>query len=278
MIFGIELDPQTIITSVSPVLGRVILIVIIALITQRIASKTIHQTLKIATDRSKGEDKEEFKQRIDTVTSVFSATVGMTIWGIAGFIVISELGINIAPILTGAGVIGLAVGFGAQNLVRDMISGLFILIENQYAKGDVVRIGGLEGLVEEVNLRRTVLRDIDGIVHSIPNGGIKTASNLTQEFSKINLNLLVDGAKATEAMTQIINKVGESLNRKEPFSKYIDESPHVLRVEEIAKEGLVLKIVCTTKPIRQWEVLGELRKRLKEAFDQENISISERKS
>lgn len=277
MIFGIELDPQTIITSVSPVLGRVILIVIIALIAQRVASKAIHQTLKIATDRSKGEDKEEFQQRIDTVTSVLTATVGMIIWGIAGFIVLSELGINIAPILTGAGVIGLAVGFGAQNLVRDIISGLFILIENQYAKGDVVRIGDLEGLVEEVNLRRTVLRDIDGVVHSIPNGGIKTASNLTQEFSKINLNLLVEGEKDTEAMTQIIDKVGENLNTDDPFSKYIKESPHVLRVEEIAKEGLVLKIVGTTKPIRQWEVLGELRKRLKEAFDQRNISISERK-
>ena len=277
MIFGIELDPQTIITSVSPVLGRVILIVIIALIAQRVASKAIHQTLKIATDRSKGEDKEEFQQRIDTVTSVLTATVGMIIWGIAGFIVLSELGINIAPILTGAGVIGLAVGFGAQNLVRDIISGLFILIENQYAKGDVVRIGDLEGLVEEVNLRRTVLRDIDGVVHSIPNGGIKTASNLTQEFSKINLNLLVEGEKDTEAMTQIIDKVGENLNTDDPFRKYIKESPHVLRVEEIAKEGLVLKIVGTTKPIRQWEVLGELRKRLKEAFDQGNISISERK-
>lgn len=277
MIFGIELDPQTIITTVSPVLGRVILIVIIALIAQRIASKAIHQTLKLATDRTKGEDKEEFQQRIDTVTSVLTATVGMIIWGIAGFIVLSELGINIAPILTGAGVIGLAVGFGAQNLVRDIISGLFILIENQYAKGDVVRIGDLEGLVEEVNLRRTVLRDIDGVVHSIPNGGIKTASNLTQEFSKINLNLLVEGEKDTEAMTQIIDKVGENLNTDDPFSKYIKESPHVLRVEEIAKEGLVLKIVGTTKPIRQWEVLGELRKRLKEAFDQRNISISERK-
>ena len=276
MIFGFEINPQTIIATLSPIIVKVVLILVLAMVVQRVIAQSITQVLKIASARERGEDKEEFKQRIETISHVLTATVGFIIWAIAGFTILSELGINVAPILTGAGIVGLAVGFGAQNMVRDMISGLFILIENQYTKGDVVRIAGLEGLVEEVNLRRTVLRDLDGVVHSIPNGEIKTASNLTQEFSKINLNLLVEGEKNFDEVIKVINKVGEDLNKKEPFSKYIAEAPHVLRVEGLDKEGVVFKVVGTTKPIRQWEVMGELRRRLKEVFDDRKILISEK--
>lgn len=276
MIFGFEINPQTIIATLSPIIVKVVLILVLAMVVQRVIAQSITQVLKIASARERGEDKEEFKQRIETISYVLAATLGFIIWAIAGFTILSELGINVAPILTGAGIVGLAVGFGAQNMVRDMISGLFILIENQYTKGDVVRIAGLEGLVEEVNLRRTVLRDLDGVVHSIPNGEIKTASNLTQEFSKINLNLLVEGEKNFDEVIKVINKVGEDLNKKEPFSKYIAEAPHVLRVEGLDKEGVVFKVVGTTKPIRQWEVMGELRRRLKEVFDDRKILISEK--
>ena len=276
MIFGFEINPQTIIATLSPIIVKVVLILVLAMVVQRVVAQSVTQVLKIANARERGEDKEEFKQRIETISYVLAATLGFIIWAIAGFTILSELGINVAPILTGAGIVGLAVGFGAQNMVRDMISGLFILIENQYTKGDVVRIAGLEGLVEEVNLRRTVLRDLDGVVHSIPNGEIKTASNLTQEFSKINLNLLVEGEKNFDEVIKVINKVGEDLNKKEPFSKYIAEAPHVLRVEGLDKEGVVFKVVGTTKPIRQWEVMGELRRRLKEVFDDRKILISEK--
>jgi small conductance mechanosensitive channel len=276
-ILGFEIDPQTAIASALPVVGRIVLIIIIALIVQQIASKAISKSLKLATVRHKGEEKEEFEQRIDTISGVFAATVGVIVWGLAGFIILSELGINIAPILTGAGIAGLAVGFGAQNLVRDVISGIFILIENQYTKGDVIRAVGLEGKVEEVNLRRTVLRDLDGTVHSIPNGEIKTASNLTAEFSKINLNLVVEGQKDIEGVKKTIDQIGEDLVKDEKWGKFIVEAPHSLRVEELAKEGAVLKVVGKTKPIRQWEVMGQLRTRLKEAFDRQEISIYEKR-
>ena len=277
MILGFEIDPQTIITTISPAAGRIVLIVAVAFIAQILVGKTIEKSLMLATIRHKGEEKEEFKQRIETISSVLATTIVAVIWGITGFMILSELGINIAPILTGAGIVGLAVGFGAQNLVRDIISGLFILIENQYAKGDVVKVAGLEGLVQEVNLRRTVLRDLNGVVHSIPNGEIKFASNLTQEFSRINLNLLVENNQDIEFLTKKIDKVGDELSKDKKFGPFIADAPHTLRVEELAKEGVVLKIVGTTKPIRQWEVLGELRKRLKEAFVKERISISEKK-
>jgi small conductance mechanosensitive channel len=206
-ILGLEIDPQTIFTTLSPVVGRIILVVIIAFVVQRITSKAIHQTLKLATSRAKGEDKEEFQQRIDTISSVFTATIGVVVWAMAGFIILSELGINIAPILTGAGIIGLAVGFGAQNFVRDLISGLFIIMENQYSKGDVVKIADVAGLVEDVNLRNTVLRDLDGIVHYIPNGEIIVASNFTQEYSKINLNVEVSYETNLDKAIKVINQV-----------------------------------------------------------------------
>ena len=258
-------------------LFRIAFILIIAFIAQVVTKQAVSRGLKLITARQRAEEKGEFEQRIETIAGVLAATVGFIIWAIALFIILSELGINILPILTGAGIAGFALAFGAQNMVRDMISGLFILIENQYTDGDIVRIGGVEGRVEEVNLRRTVLRDLDGTVHHIPNGEIKLASNLTQGFARINLNLLIEGKPDLESVTKTINRVGEALTTDEKLSKFVSEAPHVLRVEELAKEGMVLKIAGKTKPVKQWDVLGELRSRLRKAFDEQGITISEKK-
>lgn len=273
MVFGFEIDIQAIITSFAPAVGRITLIVIITLIVQKIASRAVGKTLELATARHKGEEKEEFEQRIDTLSSVFAATVGVVIWAIAAFIILSELNINIAPILTGAGIAGLAVGFGAQNLVRDIISGVFILLENQYSKGDVVKISDTAGLVEDINLRRTVLRDLDGIVHYIPNGEIKVASNFTQEYSKINLNIEVSYETNLDHATRVINEVGNKLAKDKKFGPMIKEAPSALRVDKLGESGIEIKIVGVTRPIKQWDVMGELRKRIKEAFDKEGIEI-----
>ena len=273
MFLGFEIDPQTIITTVSPVIGRLLLILIISFVVQRIASKAITQTLKLATVRDKGEDKEEFQQRVDTLAGVFAATVGIGIWGLTGFIVLSELGINIAPLLTGAGIAGLAVGFGAQNFVRDIIAGVFIILENQYSTGDVVRIAGTSGLVEKVTLHNTILRDLDGVVHHIPNGEITVASNYTQEYSKVNLNIEVAYETNLDKAIEVINKVGQELEKNKKFGEMIKEAPSVLRVDKLGESGIEIKIVGVTKPMKQWDVTGELRKRLKEAFDKEGIEI-----
>jgi len=269
-------DQQTIAKAI-PNLLRISFILVAALVTQQVTKQALSRLIKIISTRPRGEEKQEFEQRIETIAGVFTATLGFIIWAAAAFIILSEFGINILPILTGAGIAGFAIAFGAQNMVRDMISGLFILIENQYTDGDIVRIGGVEGKVEEVNLRRTVLRDLDGTVHNIPNGEIKIASNLTSGFSRINLDLMVEGKQDLAAITKTIDGLGEELFKDEKFGKMIKEAPHVLRVEEIAKEGIVLKIAGKTKPVRQWDVLGEFRRRLKEALDKQNIVVYERK-
>jgi small conductance mechanosensitive channel len=272
-ILGFEIDLQNATASAFPVAGRIALIIIIALIVQQIASKAITKTLKLATVRHKGEEKEEFEQRIDTISGVFAATVGVIVWGLAGFIILSELGINITPILTGAGIAGLAVGFGAQNLVRDIISGIFILLEDQYSKGDVVKVADISGMVEDINLRRTVLRDLDGIVHYVPNGEIVKASNFTQAYSKVNLNVEVSYETNLDQAIKVIDEVGAKLAKDKEFGPMIKEAPSVLRVDKLGESGVEIKIVGVTKPIKQWDVMGELRKRVKEAFDKEGIEI-----
>lgn len=273
MFLGFEVDPQAIITTLSPVIGRILLILIIAYIVQKVARKGIGQTLRLATVRAKGEAKEEFQQRIDTIATVFSATVGAAIWAVTAFIILSELGINIAPLLTGAGIAGLALGFGAQNLVRDIIAGIFILLENQYSTGDVVKIAGTSGLVEKVTLHNTILRDLDGVVHHIPNGEITVASNFTQEYSKVNLNVEVSYETDLNKAIKVINEVGDGLTKDKEFGPMIEEAPTVLRVDKLGESGIEIKIVGVTKPIKQWDVMGELRKRIKEAFDKEGIEI-----
>jgi small conductance mechanosensitive channel len=272
-ILGFEIDIQSVISALFPETARIILILIVAFIVQKIAAGAIHKTLKLATVRHKGEEKDEFEQRIDTLSSVFAATVGLIIWALTGFIVLSELGINITPILTGAGIAGLAVGFGAQNLVRDIISGVFILLENQYSKGDVIKIADTAGLVEDINLRRTVLRDLDGIVHYIPNGEITKASNFTQEYSKVNMNVEVSYETNLDRAIEVINEVGAKLAKDKEFGPMIKEAPSAMRIDKLGESGVEIKIVGVTKPIKQWDVMGELRKRVKEAFDKEGIEI-----
>jgi len=187
--------------------------------------------------------------------------------------ILSEVGIDITPLLAGAGVAGIAIGFGAQSLIKDFLSGLFILLEDQYNKGDVVKIAGIAGLVEEVNLRRTVLRDLDGIVHSVPNGEITTASNYTRDWARVNLDVPVAYGEDLDHVMAVINRVGKELAEDEYFSKLVHTAPQALRVNNFGDSGIDIKILGETKPMMQWEVTGELRKRLKKAFDEAGIEI-----
>jgi small conductance mechanosensitive channel len=193
------------------------------------------------------------------------------VWAL--FTTLPELGVNVTPILASVGIAGIAVGFGAQSLVKDVLTGLFILVENQYSKGDVVTLAGISGQVEEVGLRRTVLRDLDGIVHHVPNGEIAVASNLTQEWSRVNMNVSVAYGEDLDKVFEVINRVGHELAADAEFGPLILKAPQVLRVDAFGESGIAIKILGDTEPIRQWEVMGELRKRLKKAFDEEGIEI-----
>jgi small conductance mechanosensitive channel len=188
--------------------------------------------------------------------------------------ILSELDIPIGPALAGLGVIGLAVGFGAQWLIRDLIAGTFILMENQYRIGDVIRIAGVAGGVEEVSLRKTVLRDLDGIVHNVPNGEIRVASNFTKMWSRAHLNISVAYKEDLDRVMAIIRKTWEEIADDPDWGAFlISKTPWLLRVDAFGDSGIVIKVVGETQPIKQWDVMGELRRRIKKVFDEQGIEI-----
>jgi len=217
--------------------------------------------------------KEEVHKRAQTLSRLFTETITILIVIVAAFMILSEVGIDIGPLLAGAGIAGIAVGFGAQHLIKDLINGVFILIEDQYNVGDVVKIAGIAGIVVGINLRRTILRDLDGIMHSVPNGEITTASNYTKEWSRVNLDVPVAYGEDLDHCFEVINRVGNELAKDKEFGPKIIEAPQVLRVNNFGDSGIDIKILGSTRPLQQWAVTGELRKRLKKAFDEEGIEI-----
>ncbi len=216
---------------------------------------------------------EAERKREETLIRVFTATMRIVLWSLAVMMMLSEVGIDIAPILAAAGVVGLAFGFGGQYLIRDIISGMFILLENQYRVGDVVCFGEVCGLVEDINLRLTILRDLDGTVHYVPNGEIKQASNLSKEFSRVNMNIGISYSSDLEKVIAVVDQVGQGMFEDPVWKEMMLSAPKFLRVEDFADSAMIIKILGDTKPIKQWDVAGELRKRLKIAFDKNGIEI-----
>ncbi|MFQ5860675.1 MAG: mechanosensitive ion channel family protein [Dehalococcoidia bacterium] len=255
---------------------RILLIAVIAFILIRLLRRVVPGYLErgILRGLARGSDQyEEAQKRASTLTGVITGTLTVLIVVVALFMVLAELRLNIGPVLAGVGIAGIALGFGAQHLVRDLISGVLILLEDQYRKGDVAAVGGKIGLVEDVNLRRTLLRDLDGIVHIIPNGEITTASNYTKGFSRVNLNISVAYKEDLDKVFAVIDRVGEELAQDPYYGPLITQPPKALRVDAFEDSGIAIKVLGETRPIRQWEVMGELRLRLKKAFDQEGIEI-----
>jgi small conductance mechanosensitive channel len=253
---------------------RILLILVIALVVDLVLRLVVPRAIRPAVARQMaGKPQEEINKRIRTLVAVLqgSGRVIVVVWAL--FTILPEVGINVTPILASVGIAGIALGFGAQSLVKDVLSGLFILLENQYSKGDVVTVAGVSGQVEDVGLRRTVLRDLDGIVHHVPNGQIAVASNLTQEWSRVNMNVSVAYGEDLDKVFEVINRVGNELAADAEFGPLILTAPQVLRVEAFEDSGIAIKILGDTEPIRQWDVMGELRKRLKKAFDEEGIEI-----
>ncbi|MBI2853500.1 MAG: mechanosensitive ion channel family protein [Chloroflexi bacterium] len=219
-----------------------------------------------------GQPDEEVKKRSETLAVVLVTTSQVITIGVGVIMLLSEFA-DIAPILAGVGVAGIAIGFGAQSLVKDVLNGLLIIMEGHYHVGDVVRIADIGGLVEGMNLRRTVLRDLDGIVHFVPNGEIRVASNFTKEYSRVNLNISVAYDTNLDHAIAVLNRVGKALAEDPAWQPFILKPPQVLRVDKLGDSGIDIKVVGDTRPIKQWDVMGELRKRAKEAFDREGIEI-----
>ena len=219
------------------------------------------------------QSEDELKKRADTLNSVIITALQAVIIIVTFFMILGELSIEIGPLLAGAGVVGIALGFGAQSLVKDIISGLFVIMENQYRKGDVIKIADVSGVVEEINLRRTILRDADGVYHVVPNGQIAVASNYTKQLSKVNLDISVAYETDLDKAMAVVNRVGKELAEDPQWMPFILTPPKALRINKLGDSGIDIKIVCDTRPSKQWDIAGELRLRLKKAFDKEGIEI-----
>ena len=252
---------------------KIAAIIIVAYLIRRFAVIFIEKIVRKTVVSDHFLDKEAEKKREDTLIRIFTASLGMLVLLLVLLMVLQEAGIAVGPLLAAAGIAGLAFGFGGQYLIRDLISGLFIIMENQYRINDVVCFDGTCGLVEDISLRMTTLRDLDGVVHHVPHGDIKKVSNLTKHFSRVNLNIGVAYNSNLEQVISVVNKVGRELADDSAWKEFILKPPQFLRVDDFGDSAIIIKILGETKPIKQWDVAGELRKRLKIAFDKEGIEI-----
>lgn len=215
----------------------------------------------------------EAKKRAHTLGNILRHALILVISSIALLMILGELGIQLGPLLATAGIGALAVGFGAQSLVKDVISGFFIILENQYRIGDAIEVAGVSGLVESVSLRRTVLRDLEGKVHTIPNGEIKIVSNLSKEWARSVLDVGISYREDVDHVLEILGQIGSELAAEEPWKSAILEPLQVFGVERFGDSQLVIRVVVKTVPLKQWEVGRELRKRIKIRFDEKGIQI-----
>jgi small conductance mechanosensitive channel len=220
-----------------------------------------------------GGKRSELEKRSTTIAGIIHKAASFVIWITALITILTEVGFNIGPILAGAGIAGLAVGFGAQNLVRDVISGFFMLIENQIRVGDVAVINGTGGLVEEINIRTTVLRSLDGTVHVFPNGSITSLSNRTREFSYYVFDLGVAYKEDTDRVIRAVQEVADEFQRDVEYKEMILEPIEFLGVDQFAESAVIVKARIKTVPIKQWKVGREMNRRIKKKFDEVGIEI-----
>jgi small conductance mechanosensitive channel len=249
---------------------RVALILLIAWLAVRLAARLMRAFRKLL-DRRVVE--EEDRKRMDTLYRVSRYTVTAAIWAIAASLVLSALGISIAPILGAAGVVGIAVGFGAQSLAKDFFSGFFMLFENQLRRGDVVTIAGIGGLVEEVTLRYVRLRDYDGNVHYIPNGEITVVTNRSRDFSMAVMDVGVAYRESVDEVLKVMAEVGAEMRSSADFGWRILEDLEIAGVEKWDDSAVILRCRFKAVPLQQWNVRREFLRRLKNAFDARGIEI-----
>tara|TARA_B100000214_G_scaffold89131_2_gene61474 strand:- start:1582 stop:2916 length:1335 start_codon:yes stop_codon:yes gene_type:complete len=223
--------------------------------------------------RSEYGEHEESEKRATTLSRVFTGGAQIIVILAGIFMILSKLSIPVGPVLAGFGVVGIAVGFGAQHLVRDLISGIFIIAENQYRTGDVVTISGTSGLVEDINLRRTILRDLEGTVHVVPNGEISVSANRTKNYSRVVLDVGVAYKENLERVIIILNQIGNELSADPVFGLNIIKAPQVLRIQSFDDSCITIRMLGDCKPMKQWNLRSELIRRIKARFDIEGIEI-----
>ncbi|MFQ5780127.1 MAG: mechanosensitive ion channel family protein [Nitrospiria bacterium] len=213
------------------------------------------------------------KKRVTTLVTILGTILRFGIWTIVFVMALDQIGVNVGPIIAGAGIAGLAVGFGAQNLVKDLISGFFIILEDQIHIGDVAIINGTGGLVESISFRTIVLRDLAGVVHIFPNGSVNTLSNMTKNWSAYVINMGVAYKEDTDRVVEVMRQVADELREDPEYKDKILQPIEIFGVDDFGASEVTIKARLKTLPIQQWSVGREYRRRLKKAFDAHGIEI-----
>lgn len=255
------------------VFARIVLVLVGVFVIRMIVNKFLGRIIERIIQSHHYKSKHEERQREDTLTAIFRTVVTVVLLIIAAILILQEFGVNIAAIATGAGLLGIVVGFGAQSMIKDFLSGLFIILENQYRIGDVVTVGGHSGIVEHVSIRMTKLRDLDGSVYFVPNGEITTVQNMTLEYSGVIVDVGVSYDTDLGEAERVINEVGQELAKDPEWEDRIIEPIEFLRVDSFGDSSVNLKAIGKVTPIEQWNVASEYRKRLKKAFERAKIEI-----
>ena len=251
---------------------RIILILVGALVVVRLAVFITRRVEQAFQDNDPSTMNEREKQAA-TLGKVIRNISRILVWSVAVMMILRELGIDIGPILAGIGIMGLAVGFGAQSLVKDFLAGMFVLIENQYNVGDVIEAAGAKGQVEKITLRATTLRDLEGNVHIIPNGTIAVVTNRTRQWSRFVLDIGVAYKENVDEVMRVLKEIGDELAADVEFSSMITAPLEVLGVQDFADSAVVIRVMFTTQPVKQWTVGREFRRRVKNTFDAKGIEI-----
>ncbi|MEX0748891.1 MAG: mechanosensitive ion channel family protein [Candidatus Saccharimonadales bacterium] len=251
----------------------ILFIIALAILTRRFGMVPLEGFIRRAVKTSRFQTEAQHKQREQTLLDVSAGVFSLLVWMIAIAAIISQLEIDLRPLLAAGGLVGIVIAFGAQKVMQDIFAGLYVIVENQYQIGDVVDLDGDVGTVEDISLRMAVLRDLDGTVHHVPHGTVQRSKNLSKEYARVNLDIGVDYSSDIKKVIEVVNRVGVELAQDEDWQKRIITPPQFLRINDFADSAIVIKIIGETKPLAQWEVAGELRKRLKFAFDEAGIVI-----
>jgi small conductance mechanosensitive channel len=254
--------------------GPAILLIVAVLIAASALFRAIFPRLaRTAILRGATAPDEEMDKRADTIIHVVQRSAGVAVLLIGLITILNEVGVDITAIVTGLGITGLALALGAQTLVRDGINGIFLLAEDQYRTGDVVRIADVTGTVESISLRRTIVRDDDGVVHSVPNGSINVVSNYTRDFARVNVKVQVAYGEDLTRLNQVVEKVSKELVADSRFREMIIDPPAPGYVESIGDGGVTVVVSARARPSARWEVAAEMRRRLAEALVREGVRV-----
>lgn len=247
------------------VLGKLAAIISVLFLVKHFGGKIIDNVIRKTIKPDKYASKKAERMREDTLISIMSAILRISLWIFGSMLILTQVGVNIGPLIAGASVAGIAIGFGAQAIVKDFVSGVFIIMENQYRIGDVIQISDITGTVEEITVRQTVLRSADGNKHFIPNGQIGTTSNMTMDYSNLILHIDIAYDADIELVKKLVDKVGKELSEDPDLKESIIEAPRFVRVQDFGAHAVVIRITGKLKPGTQWQIAGQMRLKLKSA-------------